>query len=100
MKPLVMWARINRARLQIHAHTADQVRGLVVYGPEQHQPFVFDLARRRLTLGAGAAARTLQLDELGIELGTAAPDAPPPDAAAPDAAAPDAPPEAGDPPLG
>jgi hypothetical protein len=95
MKPLVMWARINRARLQIHAHTADQVRGLVVYGPEQHQPFVFDLARRRLTLGAGAAARTLQLDELGIELGTAAPDAPPPDAPPPDA-----PPEAGDPPLG
>jgi hypothetical protein len=68
MKALVMWARINRARLHIHEHTREHVKGLMVYGAGVSEPFVFDLAARRLALGEGDAARVAQLDEMGIEI--------------------------------
>jgi len=66
MRPLILWARDHRGTLRLTEHTAATVSGQFVQA-DRMTPFQFDLQTRRLTLGAGAAARIIQLSDYGWE---------------------------------
>ena len=66
MRPLILWARDHRGTLRLTEHTAAKVSGQFVQA-DRITPFEFDLQTRRLTLGAGAAARIIQLSDYGWE---------------------------------
>jgi hypothetical protein len=67
MKPLVLWCRWHDARLRLHGRSDEAVWGELRF-PDGAQPFHFDLEQWVLTVGAGDAARRVQLDEMGVEL--------------------------------
>lgn len=66
MRPLIFWARDHHGVLRLTERTASRVGGQFVQ-EGQAIPFQFDLQTRRLTLGAGAAARVIQLSAYGWE---------------------------------
>jgi hypothetical protein len=66
MRPLILWARDHTGTLRLAEHTAAKVSGQFVQA-DRITPFQFDLQTRRLTLGVGASARIIQLNEHGWE---------------------------------
>lgn len=67
MKPLVLWCRWHDARLRIHGRSAEVVWGELAL-PGRVVPFHFRLPTAELTLREGEMARTIRLDEMGVEL--------------------------------
>jgi hypothetical protein len=67
VKPLVYWCRWHQAKLRLHGRDETAVWGELVFASES-KPFHFNLRSRELTVGAGDAARRIQLDEMGVEV--------------------------------
>lgn len=67
MKPLVLWCRWHDARLRIHGRSAEVVWGELAL-PGRVVPFHFHLPTAELTLREGEMARTIRLDEMGVEI--------------------------------
>lgn len=71
MKALVYYCRWQGAKLRLRGRDETAVWGQLVFPPESGRPaqnFRFNLKTRQLTIGQGADERTLQLDEMGIEV--------------------------------
>ena len=68
MKPLVYWCRWHEAKLKLQGRSATAVWGYLEFGDGRHEPFQFDLQNWRLTLNPDSDARTIQLDEMGVEV--------------------------------
>lgn len=67
MKPLVYWCRWHDATLRLHGRDEDYLWGELVF-PEHTEPFRFQRQTWELTVGEGADARELKLDEMGVEI--------------------------------
>ena len=67
MKPLVLWCRWHEATLRLHGRDESAVWGELVFADEAVS-FSFDLDSWRLTIGEEPEVRTLQLDEMGVEV--------------------------------
>jgi hypothetical protein len=67
MKPLVYWCRWHEARLLLHGRSPQAVWGELAFA-DHSQSFRFDLQTQQLTLGAEPDERTVQLDEMGVEV--------------------------------
>jgi hypothetical protein len=67
MKPLVMYCRWQSAKLRLMGRSETAVWGELAY-QDHSQPFKFQLAESILTLGEGDEARTIILDEMGVEI--------------------------------
>lgn len=66
MKPLVYYCRWHQARLRLRGRDENAVWGELAYADESRQRFHFQLKTRHLTLGVGAEATTVRLDEMGV----------------------------------
>jgi len=66
MKALVLWCRWHDARLRLMGRSADSVWGELAF-PANTAPFRFELRERTLVVGEGDEARTVVLDEMGVE---------------------------------
>lgn len=69
MKPLVLWCRWHDATLRLHGRDPSAVWGELVF-PDKTERFHFDLQSHRLSIGEGDEARRLELDEMGVEVGS------------------------------
>lgn len=67
MKPLVLWCRWHEATLRLHGRDESAVWGELAFADETEW-FSFDLDSWRLTIGKEPEARTLHLDEMGVEV--------------------------------
>ncbi len=67
MKPLVLWCRWHEAKLRLHGRNADEVWGELVFS-NRATPFRYQLHARILTIDAGAAQKSIPLDEMGVEI--------------------------------
>lgn len=66
MKPLVYYCRWHQAHLFLRGRDENAVWGELAYADETRQSFHFQLKTWQLTLGVGAEATTVQLDEMGV----------------------------------
>lgn len=69
MKPLVYWCRWHDARLRIRDRSDGRLSGELAFA-DRLERFEFDLNSAVLTVGSGADARRVRLDEMGVELET------------------------------
>lgn len=67
MKPLVYWCRWHDAKLRLHGRSPTAVWGELAF-PDHTEPFAFDLQNAVLTIGKEPEQRTVQLDEMGVEV--------------------------------
>lgn len=72
MKPLVYYCRWQEAKLRLRGRDESAVWGQLVFtdadGRETTQEFHFNLETWQLTLEDETGKRTLQLDEMGVEI--------------------------------
>ena len=67
MKPLVLYCRWQDAKLRLFGRSETAVWGELAF-KDYSEPFQFQLQEWLLTIGEGEGARTLQLDEMGVEV--------------------------------
>lgn len=66
MKPLVLWCRWHEARLRLRGRDEQAVWGELAFS-DRMERFRYELAVQQLTIGEGADARQVQLDDMGVE---------------------------------
>jgi hypothetical protein len=67
MKPLAHWAIHRQFKIQLGGRSVTELWGRLVDSQGQATMFRYERHTRRLILGAGDTARTVQLDEYGFE---------------------------------
>jgi hypothetical protein len=67
MKPLVLYCRWQDAKLRLFGRSETAVWGELAF-KDHAEPFQFQLQEWLLTIGEGEEARTLKLDEMGVEV--------------------------------
>lgn len=67
MKPLVLYCRWQEAKLRLFGRSETAVWGELAFD-DHSERFRFHLQDWVLTIGEGEEARTIKLDEMGVEI--------------------------------